>query len=124
MDNGINIRIGEKGTDLSGGEKQRLALARLWFDDSEMVVLDEATLTLDNVTESVVMKNVLEQVNNTTVIAIAHRLASISKFNRIIVFRDGKIVDNGTFEELMADNSYFFELHRKERALMLPIVYS
>lgn len=115
LDQGVDTRIGEKGTCLSGGEKQRLALARLWFDDSEIVVLDEATSALDNVTESIVMKNVLRRVNHATVIAIAHRLASISGFDRIVVFRDGKIVGNGTFEELLANNSYFHELYRKEK---------
>lgn len=115
LDNGVDTRIGEKGTCLSGGEKQRLALARLWFDDSEIVVLDEATSALDNVTESIVMKSVLEQVHNATVIAIAHRLSSIVGFDRIIVFRNGKIVGNGTFEELLVNNSYFMELYRKEQ---------
>lgn len=114
LDSGVDTRIGEKGTCLSGGEKQRLALARLWFDDSEIVVLDEATSALDNVTERIVMKNVLEQVEHATVIAIVHRLTVIREFDRIFVFRDGKIAGDGTFEELLANNRYFAELYRKE----------
>lgn len=114
LDNGVDTRIGEKGTCLSGGEKQRLALARLWFEDSEIVVLDEATSALDNVTERIVMKNVLEQVEHATVIAIVHRLTFIREFDRIFVFRDGKIAGDGTFEELLANNRYFAELYRKE----------
>ena len=114
LEKGMDTRIGEKGTCLSGGEKQRLALARLWFDDSEIVVLDEATSALDNVTESIVMKHVLKQLKHATVIAIAHRLTSIREFDRIFVFKDGRIVGNGTFEELLANNSYFIELYRKE----------
>lgn len=114
LDSGLDTRIGEKGTCLSGGEKQRLALARLWFDDSEIVVLDEATSALDNVTERIVMKNVLEQVEHATVIAIVHRLTVIREFDRIFVFRDGKIAGDGTFEELLANNRYFAELYRKE----------
>ena len=117
LENGTETRIGEKGACLSGGEKQRLALARLWFEHSDLVVLDEATSALDNLTESVVIKNVTEQVGNATVIAIAHRLAAISGFDKIFVFRDGKIVGSGTFEELLASNSYFGELYRKEKAL-------
>ncbi|MBD5503957.1 MAG: ABC transporter ATP-binding protein [Lachnospiraceae bacterium] len=117
LENGTETRIGEKGACLSGGEKQRLALARLWFEHSDLVVLDEATSALDNLTESIVIKNVTEQVGNATVIAIAHRLASISGFDKIFVFRDGKIVGSGTFEELLASNSYFGELYRKEKAL-------
>lgn len=115
LDRGADTRIGEKGACLSGGEKQRLALARLWFDDSWIVVLDEATSALDNVTESIVMKHVLKQVNHATVIAIAHRLASISDFDRIIVFKGGRVVGSGSFEELLENNSYFAELYRKEK---------
>lgn len=115
LDKGVETRIGEKGTCLSGGEKQRLALARLWFDNSEIVVLDEATSALDNVTEGIVMKNVLEQIKHATVIAVAHRLTSIREFDRIIVFRNGKIVGNGTFDELLENNSYFFDLYKKEK---------
>ena len=110
LDKGVETRIGEKGTCLSGGEKQRLALARLWFDNPDIVVLDEATSALDNVTESSVMKNVLEQINHATVIAVAHRLNSIREFDRIVVFRNGKIVGNGTFDELLENNIYFFDL--------------
>lgn len=92
-----------------------MALARLWFDNPDMVVLDEATSALDNVTESIVMKNVLEQINQATVVAVAHRLTSIREFDRIVVFKNGKIVGNGTFDELLENNSYFFDLYRKEK---------
>ncbi len=115
LDNGIETRIGEKGASLSGGEKQRLALGRLWFEHSDIVVLDEATSAMDNLTEGIVMKKVLEQVNHVTMIVIAHRLASISEFDRIFVFKDGKIVGNGAFEELLANNHYFYELYNKEK---------
>lgn len=116
LDKGVETRIGEKGACLSGGEKQRLALARLWFDNSDIVVLDEATSALDNVTEGIVMKNVLEQIKHATVIAVAHRLTSIKEFDRIVVFRNGKIVGNGTFDELLENNSYFFDLYKKENS--------
>lgn len=115
LEKGLDTRIGEKGTCLSGGEKQRLALARLLLDRSEIIVLDEATSALDNVTESMVMKNVLEQMGDATVISIAHRLSSIREFDRIFVFREGRIVGSGTFEELLADNAYFAELYEKEK---------
>lgn len=117
LENGVDTRIGEKGACLSGGEKQRLALARLWFEHADLVVLDEATSALNNLTESIVIKNVIEQVGNATVIAIAHRLTSINGFDRIFVFRDGKIVGSGSFEELLTGNNYFGELYRKEKAL-------
>ena len=101
--------------ELSGGEKQRLALARLLLDRPEIVVLDEATSALDNVTESIVMKNVLEQAKDATVISIAHRLSSIRGFDHVFVFKEGRIVGSGTFEELLAGNSYFAQLYRKEK---------
>ncbi len=108
---GLDTEIGEKGTCLSGGEKQRLALARLWFEDSELVILDEATSAMDNLTEENVMKTVMQKLKEKTVIAIAHRLNSIASFDRIILFREGKIVGQGTFEELMRTDAYFMELY-------------
>ena len=108
---GLDTQIGEKGTCLSGGENQRLALARLWFDDSELVILDEATSAIDNLTEESVMMAVMQQLNGKTVIAIAHRLNSIAGFDRIILFKDGKIVGQGSFEELLRTNAYFVDLY-------------
>ena len=108
---GLDTQIGEKGTCLSGGEKQRLALARLWFDDSGLVILDEATSAIDNLTEESVMMAVMQQLNGETVIAIAHRLNSIARFDRIILFKDGKIVGQGSFEELLRTNAYFVDLY-------------
>ena len=108
---GLDTEIGEKGTCLSGGEKQRLAFARLWFEDSELVILDEATSAMDNLTEENVMKSVMLKMKDKTVIAIAHRLNSIAGFDRIILFREGKIVGQGTFEELLHTDSYFKELY-------------
>ncbi|MDE6434797.1 MAG: ABC transporter ATP-binding protein/permease [Lachnospiraceae bacterium] len=112
---GLETRIGEKGTFLSGGEKQRLALARLWMDNPDIIVLDEATSALDNLTEGIVMKNVMEQLKHATVIAVAHRLTSIKGFDRIVVFREGRIIGTGTFEELLESNRYFMELYRNEQ---------
>ena len=110
-DNGLNTTIGEKGTRLSGGEKQRLALSRLWFENSELIILDEATSAMDNLTEENVMREVILKLREQTVIAIAHRLNSIMGFDRIVVFREGKIVGQGTFEELMSTDAYFVELY-------------
>lgn len=108
---GLDTEIGEKGTCLSGGEKQRLAFARLRFENPELVVLDEATSAMDNLTEENVMKSVMLKMKDKTVIAIAHRLNSIAGFDRIILFREGKIVGQGTFEELLHTDSYFKELY-------------
>ena len=113
LDKGADTRIGERGTCLSGGEKQRLALARLWFEEPGIVVLDEATSAMDNVTESIVMKNVLSRLKEATVVAIVHRLNCIREFDRIYVFKNGRIAGHGTFEQLMEENGYFAELYSK-----------
>lgn len=108
---GLNTRIGERGALLSGGEKQRLALARLWFEEPAIVILDEATSAMDNLTEEAVMRAVISRLQDSTVIAIAHRLSSVAGFDRIIVFRDGRITAQGTFAELLASDAYFAELY-------------
>lgn len=110
-DKGLNAAIGERGTTLSGGEKQRLALARLWFEDKEITILDEATSAMDNLTEESVMTEVMHMLGDHTVIAVAHRLTTIANFDKIIVFNQGKVVGQGTFEELIKSNSYFIELY-------------
>ena len=111
LEKGLDTEIGEKGTCLSGGEKQKLALARLWFENPELVILDEATSAMDNLTEENVMKSVMQKMKNKTVIAIAHRLNSIAGFDRIILFKEGRIVGQGTFEELLHTDSYFMDLY-------------
>ena len=113
MDNGIDTLIGERGMILSGGERQRLALARLWFQKNNIVILDEATSALDNITEDAVMNEVMSLLSEKTVIAIAHRLTSIINFDRIIVFYDGCIVEQGTFDELLKNGMYFSDLYHK-----------
>lgn len=105
--------IGERGAGLSGGEKQRLALARLWLNASRLVVLDEATSAMDNITETAVMRRLVEQLEGCTVIAIAHRLSSVANFDRLIVFRNGQIAGQGSYRELMENNTYFAELARR-----------
>ena len=111
LEKGLDTEIGEKGTCLSGGEKQKLALARLWFENPELVILDEATSAMDNLTEENLMKSVIQKVKDKTVIAVVHRLNFISNFDRIVVFREGKIVGQGTFEELLHTHSYFMDLY-------------
>lgn len=109
----LDREIGERGTGLSGGEKQRLALARLWLNRPQLVILDEATSAMDNITEEAVMRRLAGL--GCTVIAIAHRLASVSGFDRLVVFQNGRITGQGTYEELLASHAYFAELARHER---------
>ncbi len=112
LPNGIDTQIGEKASSLSGGERQRLALSRIWFRDSDIVIFDEAASALDNLTEGVVMKRILDYLSDITVLAIVHRFTNIQYFDRILVFKDGKIVGQGTFAELMKNNEYFAKLYR------------
>lgn len=111
LEDGLDTELGERGITLSGGERQRLALARLWFEDSNIVILDEATSAMDNITEECVMKQVMNCLQDKTVIVIAHRLNSIKNFGRIVAFKEGEIIGQGSFDELIAVNSYFEELY-------------
>ena len=113
LDNGLDTQLGERGVSLSGGERQRLALGRLWFDNSDLIILDEATSAMDNITEDLVINNVLKNLNGKTIIVIAHRLETIRDFNRIIVFKDGAIYGDGDFKTLNTKNDYFIELYNK-----------
>ncbi len=112
LPNGIDTQIGEKASLLSGGERQRLALSRVWFQESDIVILDEATSALDNLTEGVVMKEILDYLSDITVLAITHRFTNVQFFDHIFVFRDGEIVEQGTFDELMENSEYFAKLYR------------
>lgn len=111
LEKGLDTELGERGITLSGGERQRLALARLWFTKAEIVILDEATSAMDNITEETVMNRVMQLLQAQTVIVIAHRLSSIRKFENVFVLKDGRLVDQGSFDELMENNAYFRELY-------------
>lgn len=111
LENGLDTAIGERGTCLSGGEKQRLAMARIWFDNPEIVVLDEATSAMDALTEEVVMNNLMELLQGKTVIAITHRLNLIDAYDKIVVFNKGEVVGIGSYNELMDSNPYFTQLY-------------
>lgn len=110
LPNELDTEVGEKGVMLSGGERQRVALARLYFVDAKIVILDEATSAMDNVTEELVMRNVMKFLKNKTIITIAHRLNTIKDVEQIYVFKAGKIVGMGSFKELLDNNQYFGQL--------------
>ena len=115
LDNGLDTELGEKGIRLSGGERQRVALARLFFDDSKIIILDEATSAMDNITEKIVMKNILKQLNNKTIIIIAHRLETIKDVNKIYVLSDGVIKEEGKYKELINKKGYFSRLYNSTK---------
>ena len=102
LENGLDTELGEKGIRMSGGERQRVALARLFFDNSKIIILDEATSAMDNITEKNVMKNIVSKLKNKTIIIIAHRLETIKDVDEIFVLEDGKIKEKGNYKELMS----------------------
>ena len=101
LENGVDTLIGENGCSLSGGQMQRLAIARAMVKDSPIVILDEATSALDNKSEKVVQKALDNLMKDKTVFVIAHRLSTIFNADKIIVVEDGHIVEEGTHEELV-----------------------
>jgi len=101
LKDGLDTRIGERGTLLSGGQKQRLAIARALIKDAPIVILDEATSALDNKSEAIVQKAIENLMKNRTVFVIAHRLSTIKNAEKIIVMNDGQMVEMGTHEELL-----------------------
>ena len=112
LENGLETELGEKGIRMSGGERQRVALARMFFDDSKIVILDEATSAMDNITEKEVMENIVENLKNKTIIIIAHRLETIKDVDEIFVLEDGKIKEKGNYDELMnKDDGAFVKLY-------------
>ncbi|MBO5802287.1 MAG: ABC transporter ATP-binding protein [Lentisphaeria bacterium] len=109
--------VGEKGCKLSGGEKQRIAIARAILKNPPILILDEATSALDTVTEKLVQDALNRVMTNRTVFAIAHRLSTIRNADKIIVLEKGKIVEAGTHDELLALNGKYKKLHDTQFAL-------
>jgi ATP-binding cassette, subfamily B, beta-glucan exporter len=107
---GFEARVGERGRLLSGGERQRLAVARALLKDPPILILDEATSALDPLTEQRLNMALDEVMKGRTTFVIAHRLATIRNATRILVFREGRIVETGTFEELQRRGGFFAEL--------------
>ena len=106
--------IGENGSRLSGGEKQRLSIARAILKNSPIVLLDEATSSLDTESEEKVQNAMFNLRKNRTTIVIAHRLSTIKKANHIIVMKNGNIVESGTHDELLKNSKVYENLYKKQ----------
>jgi len=101
LEKGYDTEIGERGVRLSGGQKQRLSIARVFLKDPAILILDEATSALDNTTEIMIQQALDELCQGRTTIVVAHRLSTIKRANSIAVISEGKIIEQGTHEELM-----------------------
>ena len=101
LKDGFGTMVGERGTKLSGGQRQRVAIARAILKDAPILVLDEATSALDSESEALIQKSLETLMENRTSIVIAHRLSTIAKLDRIIVLKNGKIVEDGSHDELI-----------------------
>lgn len=114
LPNGFATVVGERGHRLSGGEKQRLAIARLLLKAPDIVILDEATAHLDSENEALVQEALKVALKGRTSIVIAHRLSTIVHADQIIVLSDGEIAERGTHEQLVANGKLYFELYQRQ----------
>ena len=111
LENGYDTVVGEGGSTLSGGEKQRISIARALLKDTPIILLDEATASLDADNEHEIRKSLDKLIKNKTVITIAHKLNTIKNYDQIIVMSDGIIEEKGTHEELMKNRKRYYEMY-------------
>ncbi|HPK05937.1 MAG TPA: ABC transporter ATP-binding protein, partial [Bacteroidales bacterium] len=112
---GLDTRVGERGTRLSGGQRQRVGIARALYNDPQVLVMDEATSALDNITEQQIIDSIENLKGERTVIMIAHRLTTVMNCDMLYFMDKGKIIDQGTYQELLERNKLFREM-AKERS--------
>jgi subfamily B ATP-binding cassette protein MsbA len=116
MPKGFDTSVGELGGHLSGGQKQRLCIARALLKDAPILILDEATSSLDSESESLVQKALGNLMKGRTTFVVAHRLSTVGLANRIVVITDGRIVEEGRHEELLALRGQYYKLYQMQLA--------
>ncbi|GAB4393061.1 MAG: ABC transporter ATP-binding protein [Gammaproteobacteria bacterium] len=117
---GYQALVGERGIKLSGGQRQRIAIARAILKDAPILILDEATSALDSVTEKLIQDALRFLMKNRTTIVVAHRLSTLADMDRILVFDHGKIIEDGTHEELLQRNGHYAHMWRMQAGGFLP----
>ena len=122
LPNGFNTYLGENGATLSGGQKQRIAIARALYINPEILILDEATSSLDSKSENYVQKTIqsLRELNKTVVI-IAHRLSTVVNSNKIIVLNSGEVIEEGSHSELLQKKAHYFNLWQQQVPIELAV---
>lgn len=117
---GYEAKVGERGTKLSGGEKQRIAIARAILADAPLLILDEATSSLDSVTEKYIQESLEKLMQHRTTLVIAHRLSTLSRMDRLLVFNEGKIVEEGTHASLIERDGLYAKMWKMQVGGFLP----
>lgn len=117
---GYSSLVGERGTKLSGGEKQRIAIARAMLHKAPILILDEATSSLDSVTEKYIQNSIEKLMANRTTIVVAHRLSTLAKMDRILVFDRGKIIEQGSHLELLSKKGHYAHMWHMQAGGFLP----
>ena len=111
LPNKLDTVVGENGIKLSGGEKQRISIARALFKKTPIIIFDEATSMLDNETEEKIISILLESFKNATIILIAHRLSTVKSANTIYVLNDGTIAERGNHDQLLRQKGVYYNLY-------------
>lgn len=120
LSQGYQSLVGERGIKLSGGQRQRIAIARAMLKNAPILILDEATSSLDSITEKYIQDALHDIMQNKTTIVIAHRLSTLSKMDRILVFDNGRIIEDGTHEELLEKKGHYARMWEMQAGGFLP----